>query len=148
MFNRNRGIVDPRNIALREGSEVRIGAYARRQRRRTIAIAVVGGVLLGAAALLYFRIQPPGRGTPDNTYPVAIQCATCGHQATVPVAFDAVFPIECPNCRRPKALAQWRCRECGESFVPESTDDDVSCPKCGSVAVGSAAVVPPTGGGG
>ncbi|RMF83111.1 MAG: hypothetical protein D6744_05340 [Planctomycetota bacterium] len=142
LSRRNRGGGDPRELALRDGDEIRIGAYARRQRLRTLAIALVGLGMVVGAVVMYLRIRPPAGSLPSRTYPVVVHCEACGHEANLQVPFDAVFPIKCPRCGRMTALAAWRCRDCGKTFVPESTREDVTCPECGSEAVGSAAAKP------
>lgn len=139
---RNRGVVDPREVALREGDEIRIGAYARRQRLRTLAIALIGLGMVAGAVFMYLRIRPPADSLPARTYPVVVRCETCGHETKLQAPFDAVFPVKCPHCGRMTALAAWRCRDCGKTFVPESTREDVTCPECGSEAVGSAVAKP------
>jgi hypothetical protein len=127
---------------LRRGSreEVRVGAYARRQRRRRILIGLFGAVLIAGAGGLYCQLRPPGNANAGEEYQVRVRCSACGYTATVSVPFDQTFPMKCPACKEIACQELWRCRDCGAEFVPEHVGTVVHCPKCNSPRVGSAAV--------
>ena len=130
---------DLRGRARGSSEEVSVGAYARRQLRRRVFVGVVGGALIIGALTLYSLLKPPGQADRDDRYPVRVHCASCDHAATVRVRFDQTFPMRCPECKQPASQVLWRCRQCGQQFVPEQTGLVVRCPECGSERVGSAA---------
>lgn len=117
------------------------GAAARRRRRQRVFVSIVGALLLLAAGgvIWFWQIELPRREA--HSYLVHVRCRTCGHERSVRVPVNQRFPIECPKCHERAAWPLWKCRNCGEVFLPRrSGDAAVHCPKCGSSQVGSAAV--------
>jgi predicted Zn-ribbon and HTH transcriptional regulator len=130
---------EPPRSRLGSREEVRVGAYARRQRRRRILIGLFGALLIAGACGLYHQLRPPGDANAGDRYRVRIRCTACGYTATVAVPFDQTFPMKCPACNETACQEVWRCLDCGAEFVPEHVGTVVRCPKCNSLRVGSAA---------
>ena len=124
---------------LGSSEEVRVGAYARRQLRRRIAIGLFGTVLIAGAIALYYQLRPTSAGSSLAHYPVRVRCVSCGHTAVISVPLAQTFPIRCPACGEATCREVWRCRACQAEFVPEQTGIPLRCPQCNSDRVGSAA---------
>ncbi len=132
----DRGVLDSASIVERD-----FGASARRRQRQRVLVSIVGALLLLAAGgvLWFWQVELPRRQA--HSYVVQVRCRTCGHERSVRVPVNQRFPIECPKCHERAAWPLWKCRNCGEVFLPRrSNDAAVHCPKCGSSQVGSAAV--------
>jgi predicted RNA-binding Zn-ribbon protein involved in translation (DUF1610 family) len=130
---------------LESTGEVRIGAYARRQRRRRVLVALLGVLLIAGAVGLYMGLHywmpHPGTGAAAGTYPVKVRCVSCGYSATLDVPYEGItFPLTCPRCGERACKQLWKCRACGEEFLPEEGSAEKRCPACGSLEVGSAAI--------
>lgn len=119
--------------------EVRVGAYARRQRRRRALLASFGLVLIVGAVGLYSALRPEREAT-GQTYPVKVRCISCGYSATLEVPFQQTFPLSCPRCGEKACKELWKCRACGHEFLPDQRADEKHCPACGSSEVGTATV--------
>lgn len=120
--------------------EVRVGAYARRQRRRRALLALFGLVLIVGAVGLYSALRPEPEAT-GQTYPVRVQCISCGYAGTLDVPFkETTFPLTCPQCGERACKQIWKCRACDHEFIPGAGGEPIRCPACGSSEVGSAAV--------
>lgn len=134
-------LLDPKSLEAVHVVEREFGAAARRRRRQRVLVSLVGTVLLLAAGgvIWFWQVELPRREA--GSYPVHVRCRTCGHERTVRVMPRQRFPIECPKCHERAAWPLWKCRNCGEIFLPQRlAGDEVHCPKCGSARVGSAAV--------
>lgn len=129
---------NPARVDLDSTDEIVIGAYARKQWLRQIAIGLVGILLMGAAASLYFLMRSASRGNPGTTYPVCRQCVSCGYEDVASVAFNQTYPMQCPQCGEMALMQLWRCRQCQKTFVPEQRGSRMTCPNCNSDQVGSA----------
>ncbi len=119
-----------------------VGAYARAQRRKRIATAVAGLVLILGAIVLYLILKPHQEVDVGGKYPVLVQCTVCGYEDVVRVAPGTPFPITCPKCRERSCRKVWVCRVCGEHFIPHATGVELVCPACGSSSVGTAETSP------
>lgn len=119
--------------------EVRVGAYARRQRRKMILIGALGVGLIAAAFGLYTQLRPRADADNPEQYPVTLRCDACGHTFETAAKFRQTFPVKCEKCGETACRPLWRCRDCNALFVPDRTGTTVVCPECGSLAVGSAA---------
>jgi Zn finger protein HypA/HybF involved in hydrogenase expression len=120
--------------------EVRVGAYARRQRRRRALLASIGLVLIAGAVGLYSALAPEAE-TAEQTYPVSVQCVSCRYTGTLEVPFkQTTFPLKCPQCGERACKQVWKCRACDHEFLPGTGDEPIRCPACRSSEVGSAAV--------
>lgn len=133
-------VIGARGMERSAREEISIGAYARRQRRRRLWIGALGVLLMGGAAGVYWALRPPESGPETGNYAVRIQCGECGHSETIRVSFRQSFPMVCPRCRQRAARELWKCRDCGEVFVPRGGAEEHRCPRCGGVRVGSAAL--------
>jgi hypothetical protein len=123
--------------ALSLGSgDVLVGAYARRLARQRLAMVAFGVLLLTAALLLYWNLQPGGEG--PGMRPVVVRCVECQFEGQMMVPVAARGSFECPSCQARGAREIWACRRCGERFLPPMTYELRKCPKCGSEEVGSA----------
>jgi predicted RNA-binding Zn-ribbon protein involved in translation (DUF1610 family) len=129
---------DPSRVDLDSTEELTIGAFARRQWQRQIAIGLVGVLLIAASLFIYVMLRPAPKPNSDTTYPVRRQCVSCGYQDTLRVAYDQTFPMKCPKCGEMAVQALWQCQGCQKTFVPEQRGSRVVCPFCGSDHVGSA----------
>ncbi len=134
----HRSPIDLANLGGKTDRDVRIGAAARRHKRRQIAVGALGAALIIGAGLLYAHFRPQDHVSSASTCPVRVQCGHCGYTATLQVPMTQKFPIKCPKCGQQACQPLWRCRHCGAEFVPEPTQHPVRCPKCGSTRVGSA----------
>ncbi len=128
-----------RSILATKG-ERSVGAYARRQRRRQVAVALAGVGLIVVAVIVYELFPQTVRNAP-RTYPVMVRCAACGFEGALYVPFDQAFPANCPKCGQPGCRPLWKCDDCGNRFIPDQTAPPVVCPRCKSQRVG--AVPPP-----
>ncbi len=134
-------LLDPKSLDAVHVIEREFGAAARRRRRQRVLVSVVGTLLLLAAGGVtwFWQVEIPQREA--HNYAVRVRCRTCGDERTVRVPTHQRFPIECPKCHERAAWPLWKCRNCGEVFLPKrTTDAAVHCPNCGSSQVGSAAV--------
>jgi len=140
MGRRHRSIeLDAYRRGLDGAGEVRIGAYARRVRRRRALLGLLGLVLMCGAVGLYWVLRPEVEPA-ALTYPVKVRCTSCGRQGTLDVPSGQTFPLICPQCGEKTYKPVWKCRACGDEFVPRTEGGSVRCPACGSLEVGSAAV--------
>lgn len=131
----------PSIIDLNELREDRwVGVEARRQRRRTIWLAVLAGTLLLASGAVYLLLRPPDRHASGRA--AVLWCRHCLAQEAGVVAVDARFPQFCGACGHRTLVELWTCLDCGESFAPNRQSGIVSCPACGRSRVGSAAARP------
>lgn len=121
------------------GDEVVIGAFARRQRRRRIAVACLGLGLIALAGALYVQLRPSGGSAVVDSYPAALRCSNCGFEAVRTASAAGPVPAECPECVAHAMRELWQCRKCDARFVPAGGARPVRCPECGSESVGSAA---------
>lgn len=121
------------------GEEVVIGAFARRQRRKRIAVACLGLGLVALADALYVQLRPSGGSAAVHTYPVALRCTSCGFELVRTASAGGPAVTECPACGAHAMHALWRCRRCDARFVPPGGARPVRCPECGGESVGSAA---------
>ena len=130
---------DAVRLGLDSTGEIRIGAYARRQRRRRLLVGALGVSLIAAAVWMYFELRPDV--SPDNPerYPVVLRCGDCGEVSETDVRFGQTFPAKCSKCGEVACRPLWQCRDCGARFVPDQTGAAIHCPECNSLAVGSAA---------
>lgn len=119
--------------------EVRVGAYARRQRRRRALLALFGAALIVGAVGLYWALCPKAEET-EETYPVKVECISCDYSGTLEVPFGQTFPLTCPVCGEKGCKELWKCRACAHQFLPEPSTGEKQCPACGSQSVGTAAV--------
>ena len=129
---------DPSRIKFNSREEVRVGAFARRQRRQRLLVGAVGVGLIAAAVWMYVELRPSLTPENPNRYPVAVRCDVCGHVQEIRVPFGQTFPTKCEECGGLACRPLWRCRNCDETFAPEKVGGTVQCPKCGSLEVGSA----------
>jgi DNA-directed RNA polymerase subunit RPC12/RpoP len=127
--------------ALRRTGDVLVGAAARRQRRRRVALGLVGVALIAAAGVLYAFLnqretgpQPPG---------VLVRCTLCAQESKLPADPQRVYPTVCPNCGKITARTLWECRRCNFRFVLMDPVTTARCPQCGSDAVGGVYQPPP-----
>lgn len=121
--------------------DIAVGAYARHQRRKAIAVAAAGLALIGGAGWLLLAWGPGDEAQLSGRYPVVIQCmnASCGQRWVIHVAPDKeAFPVTCPACGERSGYQTWECRDCEYQFVPRRTGREMRCPKCGSRRVGAA----------
>jgi len=140
MIDRNRAasLTQHRSV-LGSTRDVSVGAYARRQQRRRVAIAFVGLVLIGGSAWLLKLMWPTVGGDRGNRHPVLVRCVTCNHQEVVQQrAGDAPFPLTCPACKERSCYQVWQCRNCNLQFLPVGSAATLRCPRCGSERVGAA----------
>ena len=110
---------DPDYRAVLESTgDVSLGAYARAERRRRILIGIGGTTLIAGALGLYFAVRPRDSHPAAGTVPVVVQCVAddCGYSGVVRIRLGAaVFPVECPRCKRFSCQKVWECRDCGHS---------------------------------
>ncbi len=136
------GVTDYSSVLSRSG-DVSLGAYARLQRRRHIAIAVVGILLVLSAVWLHHLLRPRDGNDRSPEHTVLARCVMCEHEYAVPVPSGPVaFPLTCPKCGQRACHKLWECRTCGHRFVLLGRDSrELRCEECGSWAVGVA--IPP-----
>lgn len=132
---------NPARVDLDSTEEISVGAFARRQWLRQIAIGLVGALCITAAVSLYFLLRPTTKLNAATTYPVCRRCVSCGYEDTTRVPFDQTYPMQCPQCGKMTLQQLWRCLQCNKTFVPDQRGGPMICPFCGSEHVGSA--VPP-----
>ncbi|MFQ5807830.1 MAG: hypothetical protein ACE5I3_15395 [Phycisphaerae bacterium] len=130
---------EPSRLKRGSSEEVRVGAYARQQRRRRVLIGTFGALLIAGAFILYQQLLPWSETKTPNQRPIRVRCLSCGETATVHVRPAQTFPMRCSQCGEMTLLELWQCRDCGARFVPEQTGTLLRCPACNSQRVGSAA---------
>jgi len=128
--------IDPATLGGQEAREVQIGAYARRQRRKRLAIGLAGVALIAAGWWLYLELRPKPAGVRTATT-VVVRCTSCAWEGRLTVPADQRFPMDCPQCGQRACEVLWRCRDCGERFVPPRGADPLRCPRCESLRVGA-----------
>src|SRR5262249_23873357 len=119
--------------------EYRVGAFARRQRRRRIWFGLFGAALILGALGLYLNLRPDTANAGNETYITPVRCAECGYEGVQRVGIGQTSPVICPKCGANRCRPLWKCRACGNMFVPAKSTPPVRCPKCNSDNVGSAA---------
>jgi len=122
--------------------EVELTRFGRRRLWRNLFSAVFGIGLVLAAWYLYRALRNPKDepGLP-KTYPVVVQCTECGFREVRQVRYGERFPLICAKCGLKSLRRVWRCQSCGAEFLPPPiVTGPVTCPSCGSTAVGG---VPP-----
>lgn len=131
--------------ALSARGEVEIGVAARRRRRRNLIIATMGIAFMGGAGWLYWSLLPDAESVAGERFRVKVHCIneSCGFTGVVEVTAGRKFPLICPRCKQRSAQQLWQCRDCGYEFLPKQVGTTVRCPRCGSVAVGTAVVDEP-----
>lgn len=128
-----------RVAARQAGGELGVGAFARRQARRRLAAGAGGLGLLALAVVVYLQLSPRGGPPPGAEYPAVLRCVDCGYQMHGQLRPEQPLPLDCPQCAGRSMYELWRCRECGQEFVPAPRQRPVRCPQCGEQQVGSAA---------
>lgn len=129
---------------LARDDDVQIGAYARRQKRRRMVLAALALAAIAGAVWLFLVLRPVDAGVKGGQwYPVKGRCAECGYVAVIDVKAGQTFPLRCPRCKAREFGELWRCLECGREFERPTRPTPVTCPNCGSVHTGSAAVAAP-----
>ncbi len=144
MLRRSRevSLSDYRSV-LRTKGDIAVGAFARRQRRRRIAVAFAGVVLISAAIALLCWLWPTTANPHSDTHPVVVRCIKCKREEVLQLrAGDVGFPLMCPVCQERTCWQVWECRNCGQQFVPPATAAKIVCPRCRSESVGAAEVLP------
>lgn len=118
--------------------------------------AIVAGVCLTAAIVIFFVFNPIGGGGGGApTGPMLMKCAECGHTFEIdrkeyaeemrkimeeqggmmdPMMMGRQISIKCPECDKQAAYEAKECPECGETFIlnysnPQDYPD--RCPGCG-----------------
>ncbi len=94
---------------------------------------------MGGAAAVYWVLRPPETGLEAGSYAVRVRCGECGHTETIRAGFRQSFPLVCSRCGQRAARELWKCRDCGELFVPKGGTEEHRCPRCGGARAGSAA---------
>ncbi|MCA9243805.1 MAG: hypothetical protein KDA32_07635 [Phycisphaerales bacterium] len=123
---------------LSTSGEVSIGAFARRQRIRRLALGAFGVALAVIGVFVYRWITIPDVTNPRFGYAVEMRCRVCGHEIRTQVAHSQRFPDVCENCGEMGMDPLWKCLGCGYEFVPKASEN-VTCPICLSPKVGAAA---------
>lgn len=128
-------------------AEVEIGAWVRRRRRKRIAIAASGLLLMGLAGCLYWLLshgvlEPVATRAEADMRCIADECA---YEFTAQFETAAGPPTMCPRCGQKSLREVWACRKCGARFVLGPTTE-LACPKCRSRDVGSGAAARKAGG--
>lgn len=137
MTRRNAELIDFRSRAEGRGSEeIRIGAYARAQRRRRIWFGAFGLAMMLVALIVYLSLRPARSSASEPL--MSLKCAACGVVSQEHVAPADLFPRQCAACGRKAVRTLWTCRQCNETFLPSATAGAIRCPKCRSDDVGSA----------
>lgn len=136
---RSYGVTDYSSVLNRSG-DVSVGAYARAQRRRRIAVAAAGILLVLGAVWLHGLLQPRDGNDQPEEHTVLVRCVLCEHEFGIPVpSGPAAFPLTCPECGERACHKLWECRVCRHRFVLMGGDSrELQCPNCGSRAVGAA----------
>ncbi len=110
------------------------------------ALAAVSVVLLGLAAVLYFRRADTGAQFP-STYTMEGVCLGC--QKEVVASYDAgsIAVGHCPECKTQTVYSWMLCRDCMKRFVPNLTASGdggpplppvvPTCTQCGSNNTGA-----------
>lgn len=130
-------LTDYRSVLATTG-DLEVGAYARRQQRRRILIALGGLGLIAAAYWLFAQLSVIDPGIGQDRYEVKVRCVSCSYAGRVEVPLDQTFPTICPECGQRALRRVWECRECRTEFLPKPGAPRVRCPSCGSEKVGSA----------
>ena len=134
-------VSDLRTVLDRTG-DVEIGAWVPRRRRRRLAVAGSGLLLIGMAVLVYVTLRTDRGIGPKDGFPAEFKCITltCGEEFSRRIGFGQETPLNCPKCGERSAKPVWKC-VAGHRFVPEGAlhPESISCPECGSRRVGSAA---------
>jgi hypothetical protein len=134
-------LTDYRSVISSTG-DISVGAYARQQRRRRLAMAAVGLALIGGAAWLLAEFWPVGGGRPTGKHPLVVECIKCHHREVIQVAPGSVpQAVMCPVCHERSCHPVWECRDCGLQFLPTGAEiaaGALRCPRCRSERVGAA----------
>ena len=130
-----------RSFAARD-EETAVGAFARRRRRRNVAIALAGLLLIAGAGWLYRTLLPSNPAVRDKSRDAKVQCVSCGFVGVVRVAPEETFPVKCPKCKARGCNELWTCHQCGREFVPRKSGNAIQCPSCESTDVGAALFKP------
>lgn len=135
---RTASLTDYRSVP-RGSGDVAVGAYARRQRRWRLALALVGLVLIAGAGWVFVLTRPKDVFDSKRSHPVAVECTKCHARSTAQVDTAAsVFPLECPFCHERACHKLWECAACGRQFLHKGGGAVLSCPHCRSRRVGTA----------
>ena len=135
--------------ALAARGEIEIGVLARHRRRRNLAIAVLGIVLIGGAGWLYWLLLPAEDVVAGDEFRVKVQCINeaCVFVGDVQVKAGQRFPLICPKCEQRSCRQLWRCKNpaCRHEFLPPVVQlgKTVRCEKCQGYSVGTAVVGKP-----
>ncbi len=137
-------LTDYRSVISSTG-DISVGAYARQQRRRRIAMGIAGLALIGGAIWLSKALWPIGGGQPAGQHPILVECIKCHHREVIQVpAGSSPQAVMCPVCKERSCQPVWECRDCGLRFLPTGTETaggPIRCPRCGSERVGGAETV-------
>jgi hypothetical protein len=126
--------------------DVWVGAYARREQRKRILVALLGVALIIGAVALYWLLRPAGGSLGGGRSPIRVRCTApgCGYEGVLHVSSRERFPLVCPMCKARSCRELWQCRnpDCGALFLPDAAKTQPRCPVCGSATVGSSALEP------
>ena len=107
--------------------EYRVGAYARRQLVRRAWFGLFGVALVFGAWGLYLSLRPDDVLARGESYSVRARCTACGFDGDMTVALGTPPPLTCPRCKQAHAGPLWKCRACGEVFLPSKPATPVRC---------------------
>ncbi|MFO0838227.1 MAG: hypothetical protein U1D55_06835 [Phycisphaerae bacterium] len=123
------------------------------QRNAAYAVIAVVGLLTAGVLLYNYATTPADRSPIPQSYSLQAVCLACTKETNLTRGLLAVPPFECPSCGK-KAVFGWQyCASCAKRFVPqpEAAEGEaphlpvrLTCPNCGSEAVGALTAADPT----